>query len=83
MEDLVMVDVQGHVHSVCLHWEGLPCLLWEMLSAAGYPYPPLYEGHDFMEGGVRHCNVTLIVPPAPAQCGVGIDRDSGGWTPSA
>ena len=61
----MMVNAQGHVHSVCLHWEGLPRLLWEMLSASGYPYPPLYEGHDFMEGSVSRCSVTLTIPQDP------------------
>jgi len=43
MEDpvLVVVDEQGHIHSACLHWEFMPTLLWEMLSAAGYPNLPL------------------------------------------
>ena len=53
------------MHSLFLHWEGLPRLLWEMLSVSGYPYPPLYEGHDFMKDGVRHCSVTLMIPQHP------------------
>jgi hypothetical protein len=36
-----------------------------MLSAFGYPYPPLYEGRDFMEGGVHRCSVTLTIPQHP------------------
>ena len=52
MDELVVIDEQGHVHSVCLHWDGLPRRLWELLSAAGYPQPPLYDGHDFKEDGV-------------------------------
>jgi len=36
-----------------------------MLSASGYPYPPLYEGHDFTEGGVHRCSVTLTIPQHP------------------
>ena len=60
-----MMDAQCHVHSLCLHWEGLSRLLWEMLSLSGYPYPPLYEGHDFMEGGVRRCSATLTIPQHP------------------
>ena len=53
MDELAVIDEQGHVHSACLHWDGLPHRLWELLSSAGYPQPPLYEGHDFMESGVR------------------------------
>jgi len=53
------------MHSLFLHWEGLPRLLWEMLSVSGYPYPPLYEGHDFMKDGVRRCSVTLTIPQHP------------------
>ena len=60
-----MMDALGNVHSLCLHWERLLRLSWELLSASGYPYPPLYEGHDFMEGGVRRCSVTLTIPGAP------------------
>ena len=67
MEDpiLVMVDEQGHIHSACLHWEGMPRLLWEMLSAAGYPHPPVYEGIDFVERGVRRCTVRMAIPQHP------------------
>ena len=50
---LAVIDEQGHVHSACLHWEGVPRLLWELLSVAGYPNPPTYEGFEFEESGVR------------------------------
>ena len=39
--------------------------VWELLSAAGYPQPPLYEGHDFVESGVRRCSVTMVIPQHP------------------
>ena len=55
-----MIDEQGHVLSACLHLDGLPHHLWELLRAAGYPQPPLYDGHDFVESGVRRCSVTMI-----------------------
>ena len=61
MDELVVIDEQGHVHSACLHWDGLPRRLWELLSAAGYPQPPLYEGHDFVESGVRRCSMTMVI----------------------
>jgi len=32
---------------------------------AGYPQPPLYEGHDFVESGVRRCSVTMVIPQHP------------------
>ena len=35
------------------------------MSAAGYPQPPLYEGHDFVESGVRCCSVTMVIPQHP------------------
>ena len=60
-----MIDQQGHVHSACLHGDGLPRRLWELLSAAGYPQPPLYDGHDFVESGVRRCSVTMVIPQHP------------------
>jgi len=65
MEELVVIDEHGHVHSACLHWDGLPRLLWELLSVAGYPQPPLYEGHNFVEDGVRQCSVTMVIPQHP------------------
>ena len=65
MDELVVIDAQGHVHSACLHWDGLPRRLWELLSAAGYPQPLLYDGHDFVESGVRRCSVTMVIPQHP------------------
>ena len=62
MDELVLVDEQGHVHSACLHWEGLPRCLWEFLSAAGYLQPPIYDGHDFVEDGVHRCSMTMVIP---------------------
>ena len=65
MDVQVMMDAQGHVHSACLHWDRLPHHLWELLSADGYPQPPLYEGHDFMESGVRRCSMTMVILQHP------------------
>ena len=67
MEDpvLVVVDEQGHIHSACLHWEFMPALLWEMLSAAGYPNLPLYGGFDFVEMGVCHSRVVMMILQHP------------------
>mgnify|MGYP000845504484 FL=1 len=65
MEELLVVDAQGHVHSACLHWDGFPRRLWELLSAAGYLQPPVYDGHEFVEDGVRRCSVTMVIPQHP------------------
>ena len=65
MNSPVVMDAQGHVHSACLHWDGLPRRRWELLSAAGYPQPPLYEGHDFVESGVRRCSMTMVILQHP------------------
>jgi len=65
MDELVVIDEHGHMHSACLHCDGLPHCLWELLSAAGYPQPPLYDGHDFVESGVRRCSVTMVIPQHP------------------
>ena len=65
MDELEVIDEQGHVHSAFLHWDRLPCHLWELLSAAGYPQPPLYEGHDFVESGVHRCNVMMVILQHP------------------
>jgi len=73
MEELLVVDAQGHVHSACLHWDGFPRRLWELLSAAGYLQPPVYDGHEFVEDGVRRCSVTMVIPQHPLN----------GWEPIA
>jgi len=65
MEELLVVDAQGHVHSACLHWDRFPRRLWELLSAAGYLQPPIYDGHEFVEDGVRRCSVTMVIPQHP------------------
>ena len=46
-----------------------PFFLWELLSAAGYPNPPLYEGYDFVETGVRRCSVTMNILQHPLNPG--------------
>ena len=35
------------------------------MSAAGYLQPPIYDGHEFVEDGVRRCNVTMVIPQHP------------------
>ena len=65
MEELLVVDAQGHVHSTCLHWDGFPRRLWELLSAAGYLQPPIYDDHEFVEDGVRRCSVPMVIPQHP------------------
>ena len=65
MEELLVVDAQGHVHSACLHWDRFPRRLWELLSVAGYLQPPIYDGHEFKEDGVRRCSVTMVIPQHP------------------
>ena len=50
------------MHSACLHWDGFPCRLWELLSAAGYLQPLIYDGHDFVEDGVRRYSVMMVIP---------------------
>ena len=36
-----------------------------MLSAAGYPHPPLYKGFDFIEVGVQRCTVMMKILQHP------------------
>jgi hypothetical protein len=62
---LKVVDEEGHVHSACLHWESFLSILWGVLSAAGYPNPPLYVGQEFMEMGVHRCHVRMTIPQHP------------------
>lgn len=67
MADLVIVkvDIEGRVHSRCLHWEGFPTIPWDTLSAAGYVESPFYVGREFEELGVPRCQVQITVPPHP------------------
>jgi hypothetical protein len=67
MADLVLMvmDEEGHAHSACLHCEGFPSILWRVLSAVGYPNPPLYVRQEFMETGVRQCRVCMTIPQHP------------------
>ena len=61
----MVIDAQGNYVSECLHWEGFPLILWEVLSAAGYAHPPQYVGHEFDKDGVTRCrlNFTLVAHP--------------------
>ena len=65
MDELMVIDEHEHVHSACLHWDGLPRRLWQLLSAAGYPQLPSYEGHSFVENGVLRCSVRMEVLQHP------------------
>ena len=62
---LAVIDEQGHVHSACLHWEGMPRLLWKLLSVARYPNLLIYEGFEFVEMGVRRYSVVMTIPQHP------------------
>jgi hypothetical protein len=36
-----------------------------MLSTPGYQEPPLYDGFEFVEAGVRRCLVVMTIPQHP------------------
>jgi hypothetical protein len=55
-------DADGTICTNGLHWEGLPRLAWEALSATGYTIPPVYEVAEFEHLGVPCCRVTVTVP---------------------
>jgi hypothetical protein len=57
----VVVDERGFTHSECLHWEGFPAILWDLLRTIGYTTPPQYAGYEFEEHGVPHCRVQLTL----------------------
>lgn len=59
--DHVVVDEHGFAHSVCLHWEGFPAILWDLLRTVGYTTPPHYVGYEFEEHGVPRCRVQLTL----------------------
>ncbi|RLN41176.1 uncharacterized protein C2845_PM01G44810 [Panicum miliaceum] len=61
----MMVDEDGRVHSQCLHWEGFPSILWDVLRTAGYLIPPRYAGLEFAENGVTQCRVNVTIFPHP------------------
>ena len=61
-------DEDGWVRSTCLHREGLPVLLWEVLQEFGHTEPPQYYGRVSFEGGIsgweaicefRHASVSF------------------------
>jgi hypothetical protein len=56
-------DADGTICTNGLHWEGLPRLAWEALSAAGYLTPPTYEVSEFERYGVPRCRVIVTVLP--------------------
>ena len=35
----LVVDEHGNFASECLHWEGFPSILWDVMRDAGYPSP--------------------------------------------
>jgi hypothetical protein len=47
--------------------EGFPSILWEVLSSAGYPTPPLYTVQLYEEHRVPHCRVWLTLEAHPLQ----------------
>jgi hypothetical protein len=58
-------DTDGMIRTNGLHWEGLPRLAWEALSAAGYTTPPIYEVSEFERLAVPRCRVIVTVLPHP------------------
>ena len=52
-------DEDGPAHSECLHWEGFPSILWEVMRDAGYLSPLRYVGEEYHEQGVARCCVRM------------------------
>jgi hypothetical protein len=50
-----------------LSHEGFPSILWEVLSSAGYPTPPLYTVQLYEEHRVPRCRVWLTLEAHPLQ----------------
>ena len=63
----MVFDAEGRAHSECLHWDGFPSILWDMLRQAGYPCPPRYVGGEFEEMGLTCCRVRLTHAPHPIE----------------
>jgi hypothetical protein len=61
----VFWDLEGHLHTNALHWEGFPRLLWESLQSFHYMEPPQYDAVEFLEDGVHRAHVRMIVPQHP------------------
>ena len=62
---LMAFDTEGRAHSACIHWEGFPSILWEVMRDAGYPSPPCYVGEEYLERGVVRCRVRMTHTPHP------------------
>jgi hypothetical protein len=58
-----------HFSSDYLSHEGFPSILWEVLSSAGYPTPPLYTVQLYEEHRVPRCRVWLTMEAHPLQPG--------------
>jgi hypothetical protein len=52
-----------------LSHEGFPSILWEVLSSAGYPTPPLYTVQMYEEHRVPRCRVWLTLEDHPLKSG--------------
>jgi hypothetical protein len=52
-----------------LSHKGFPSFLWEVLSSAGYPTPPLYTVQLYEEHRVPRCQVWLTLEAHPLQPG--------------
>ena len=76
-----VVDEHGNFISKCLHREGFPLILWEVLSTVGYAYPPQYVGREFEESGVTRCPGGPDPSGTPLAPGVACAGYSGHWSP--
>ena len=62
---LMVFDENQRAHSACLHWEGFPSILWDVMCNAGYIRPLRDVGEEFQEMGVARCRVYLTHEPHP------------------
>ena len=61
----MVFDENQRAHSACLHWEGFPSILWDVMCNAGYIRPLRDVGEEFQEMGVARCRVHLTHEPHP------------------
>ena len=65
----IVVTPEGIMLSACLHWEGFPAILWDVLRPFGYSQPPYYIGREYLELGTQRCHVQLTLLPTPMHPG--------------
>ena len=49
------------ISNYCLHTKGFPKLLYATMQRLQIQERPEYEGHEYEEHGIEHCEVTVYI----------------------